>query len=138
MEFGSNRATDWQHADLRTRWESGVGTGRGNRGVVHSWGGVGAWVCESAWDDGGAFRGGSVWKGGDADVPDRGSGEMAGGWEFGIFRASGSAGEDPRVPGRVGGNRSSAGAGRGSGASAGCDAGGGNGGEAAGGICRSG
>src|SRR5215475_7584232 len=114
MEFGSNRATDWQHADLRTRWESGVGTGRGSRGVVHSWGGGGAWVCESAWDDGGAFRGGSVWKGGDADVPDRGSG---------VFRASGSAGEDPRVPGRVGGNRSSAAVGRATRSSSGWQAG---------------
>ena len=45
---------------------------------------------------------------GNADVQDRGPGAMAGGWQYSIPGADGHAGEDTRLPHRVGGDRSAA------------------------------
>src|ERR1041384_4823363 len=79
------------------------------RGVVYQWCGGGARISESGGVDGGEVRAESVRAGErDADVPDGGPCEVAGGRESGVSGASRRAGEVARVPDRARGDRSGA------------------------------
>src|SRR3984957_14523817 len=131
-----DREADLEHASVCVGWGVGSGASGSGRRAVHSGSGFGARVSEAGRTDGGTVRSGSVWRSGDADVPDRRCGAVAGGWEAGVSGASGSTGEGAWISCGVGRDRSSVEESR-AGTRWSGDSGWGGRGEAAGGICSS-
>src|ERR1700739_1909449 len=72
----TNRASNWEHADLHIRQNDGAGAGGGDWGTVNWGNGAGARISGEAGLDSGAVRAEPIWGGRDTIVPDGGSGAL--------------------------------------------------------------